>query len=301
MLSPLLQLSPKRQAILTYHGRFQHVLECKYLGLLHPKRNTRCRGAEWNPDTSRQSHRGDLVVHCHVISKAELARGICITTATRHYTSARKRDAQQPSLIISITNASWIICSPNNPLTENQKQACQAAFPCCFVPQHRQHERHFGHGFVYPAFSIRYINRSILNTCVCVCVCICMQSHTFVPISYSSLHWQMIPIAGPSSSFCFAAEDLGSQLKGKDCCSLNTAHPSSRNAGLGRRQSLACRGWVIAFWKWAAALSISVPSKCSFQSPSAGRMEQSSSAPQLGWRALGWAGPGAGGHWGELG
>lgn len=80
VLSPLLRVSTKGQVILTHHGRFQHVLECRYVDLPHPKHHAHCRVLTAAARLCmvgyghvQTSHRGGLVVRCHIISKAEAA------------------------------------------------------------------------------------------------------------------------------------------------------------------------------------------------------------------------------------
>lgn len=145
----------------------------------------------------------------------------------------------------------------------------------------------------YPAFSAWYVNQSTLNACTWVHIC--MQSTYLSPFLTEVCTNRLYP-PQVLRFLLFLSRGPGKAAQGERLLLFKCCIPASWDAGLRRRQSPACSRRVIAFWKWAAALRASVPSKCSFQSPSAGRMEQGSSAPQPGW-----AGPRAGGPWVELG
>lgn len=123
-------------------------------------------------------------------------------------------------------------------------------------------------------------NQSILNSCICVHIG--MQSTFFSPFLTAVCSNSLYPSQG-LRFLPFLSRGPGKAAQGEGLLLFKHCIPPSWNDGLRRRQSPACSRRVIAFWKWAAALRASVPSKCSFQSPSAGRTEQGSSAPQLGW------------------
>lgn len=153
-------------------------------------------------------------------------------------------------------------------------------FPAALHPRIGNIKGILAMGFFYPAFSVWHINQSILNACICLHMCV--QSTYFSPfLTAVSTNWLY-----PSQILrflLFLSRGPGKAAEGEGLLLFKHCLPPSWNAGLRRQQSPACSRGVIAFWKWAAVLRPSMPPKCSFQSPSAGRMEQGSSAPRTGW------------------